>query len=170
MIDVREQLLERIVTTLNGITATSPSTPFTTVQRNASELTEAEKPGAILLDGVEQILTSPARRSEVQMPGASFTLRPQVFVVLPMRDNVKTNLTLNDLPAPIGPLISLYRNAVINAVLWDGTLLALCSSGSLIYEGCETDMQTGSTIGSFGATILLKFAFTYALNPQDLLT
>lgn len=176
MIDQRELILVRLFTLLGELPG------IKTVYRNGSELTEAEKPGAVLLDGVETILTNPARRNIVQMPPAEFVLRPQVFIVLPMADNIKTNLNVTVLGtpyaatevggqpmSPVGPLISQYRATVVSGVLNDQNLVSLVGpNGQIILEGMETDMQTGSTVGAFGATAMFRFALTYVLNPSQL--
>jgi hypothetical protein len=51
----------------------------------------------------------------------------------------------------------------------DETLpLMLGDNGSVVYEGMDTDMQTGSTMGELGATIQFHFAISYVLNMSHL--
>jgi hypothetical protein len=99
-----------------------------------------------------------------------------------MADNITTNLNVTvlgvphaatevggQMMSPLGPLISQYRAAMISAILNDQSLVALVgANGQIIYERMETDMQTGSTVGALGATVMFQFALTYVLNPSQL--
>jgi hypothetical protein len=139
------------------------------VYRDRGQLPPVEKtPGIILLDGTERIRTSLEDRNFTAMPDAVFTMRPQVFMVLTPRDDLR-NETLGGISAPIGPEISSFRMKILSAILGDETLpLLVGDNGSVVYEGMDTDMQTGSTMGELGATIQFHFAISYVLNLSNL--
>jgi hypothetical protein len=164
--DIREAILSRLPVLLGGMPG------IVKAYRNRGELTEESlKPAVITLDGEEDIRTRIDDRQRAVpgvYPPAVFTLRPQIFVLLKKRDRID-NLTLQNNPAPVGPELSGWRNAVFSAVTQDPTLLGLVgSTGRIEYLGSETDMRTGSTIGVMGAQLWLKFAFSYVLNPSQL--
>jgi len=142
------------------------------VFRNRSELPPQEKtPGIILLDGTEDRKTSVEGRQFNANPAGVFTLRPQIILALTPRTD-PNNTTLPDGTVnPVGTELSSFRVAIINVMTNDDTLVALLGdNGSIVYEGFDSDMQNGSTIGSLGAVMQLKFAISYVLNPLELLT
>jgi hypothetical protein len=173
--DAREAILVHLFSLLAGLDG------FVSCFRNASELDITQLPGLVLLDGKEEILTRPGRNI-VQMPPAEFILRPEVFALLPMANNVTTGLdvTVNGVPygstsvngkemGPLGPLLSAYRATIVPLILYDQDLLALVGpNGQVLLESTATDMQTGSTIGVQGATIMFSFAIKYVLDPTQL--
>jgi hypothetical protein len=64
-------------------------------------------------------------------------MMPQIFVVL------KNKKPQND---GIGPELNDYRGKIIRALAYDAQLLALIGpNGDISYDGCLTDMKTGST-------------------------
>lgn len=162
MRDVHEEILERLVTVIGTVTG------ITAVYRNRSELPAEKLPGAVVLDGSEDIRSNIGGKSFVQMPPAVFTLKPYVYIVLQLRDDI-TNNTVGGVSNPVGQELSSFRVKALNAVLNDETLLALCGpNGQIEYRGYATDMEPGQPIGSLGAQIQLKFTFSYTLNPSDL--
>lgn len=164
MMDIREQIMVELQTLL----ATVPG--IKGVFRDRDQLPPEEKtPGIVLLDGTEQLKTDLTGRNFTSMPDAVFTMRPQVFLVLTLRSDPDNTILPDGTVSPVGPELSLFRAAILNAVLGDESLAALCSdNGSVVYEGFESDMQTGSTIGSLGATMQFKFAISYVLMSSDL--
>ena len=140
------------------------------VFRDRSELPPQDRtPGIVYLDGVEKIKTVLAGGNFTAMPVAVFTLRPQVFLVLTLRTNADNTLLPNGTVLPVADEMEAFRVKIIGAVANDDTLVALIGdNGSVVYEGFDTDMQTGSTIGSLGATMQFHFAISYVLDPSDL--
>jgi hypothetical protein len=174
MIDIRESILSWLPVLLGALPgiAQQPNSAGPSAWRNRGEISdETLFPAVITLDGDEEIRTRIEDRQR-QMPGIYppqvMTLRPQVFVMMRKRDRVD-NLTLEDQADPIGPEISMWRNAVFLKVIQDPKLLGLVGgNGRIEYLGSETDMKTGSTIGVMGAQLWLKFAFSYVLDPSQL--
>ena len=162
MRDIREEILVHLV----ALMATVPG--ITAVYRNRGELPKEKLPGAVVLDGSEDLRSNIGGKSFVQMPPAVFTIKPYIYIVLQMRDDI-TNETVDGVSHPVGPAISAFRMFTLNAVLNDPTLIALCGpNGQIEYRGCETDMQPGAPIGSLGGQIQMKFTISYTLNPSDL--
>jgi hypothetical protein len=176
--DTRETILSWLPVLLGGLpgiaqvfrpdlNAVGPS-----AWRNRGEITdETLFPAVVTLDGDEEIKTQITDRQR-QIPGVYppqvMTLKPQVFFIMKKRDRID-NLTLNDEADPIGPEISMWRNAAFLTVIRDPKLLGLIgNTGSILYLGSETDMKTGSTIGVMGAQLWLKFAISYVLDPSQL--
>ena len=156
MTDTREAILERLETVLGNVTG------ITAVYRDRGEMPIEKLPAAVLLDGSEIIAQQVPPMKSVRMPPAMFTLVPQVFVVLKPRDDM-TNTTLDGIDAPIGPELSAYRLQIMDAVINDPTLLGLVgSNGQILYRGCDTDMQSGS---SMIGQLQMHFEFTYTLMP-----
>ena len=103
-------------------------------------------PAAVLLDGSEDMLSSVVPQKSVLMPPALMRLRPEIYVLLRQRDDA-TNLTLDGQPAPVGPELTAWRDAVLSALINDPTLLdLLTTSGQIVYRGCITDMASGRTL------------------------
>lgn len=163
MIDQREAVMTRLGVLLAAVPGIKG------VFRDRGELPPQDKtPGIVLLDGVEKIKTELAGRNFTAMPVAVFTLLPQVFLVLSLRDDVDNTL-LNGTSNPVWQELSAFRVKIISAVLNDDSLVALLGdNGSVEYRGFDSDMQTGSTIGSLGATMQFHFAISYVLDPSDL--
>lgn len=154
----REQILSRIHTllgTVSGITA---------AYRDRAEFPDDKLPAACVLDGGEQVIQDLGPNKFVKMPPAIFALTPQVFVVLRPRDNL-ANETLDGVAAPVGPELSDWLDKIITAVVNDPTLLSLVgSNGQILYRGCETDMQTGSSIIG---QLQVNFEFHYVFIPPQ---
>ncbi len=164
MIDQREAINIHIVSLLGDVTG------VTGVFRNRSDLPpDGKTPGIVYLDGVEKLKTDLAGGNFDAMPAAVFTMRPQIFLVLTLRTDANNTLLPNGTVLPVGDELSAFRVKIISAMLNDDTLAAMVGdNGSVVYEGHDTDMQTGSTIGSLGATMQFYFAISYVLDPSDL--
>lgn len=164
MIDKREAIMVQLATLLAQVQG------IRGVFRNRGELPPHEKtPGIVLLDGREKIKTKLEGRNFIQMPAAVFTIYPQIFLALTPRDDI-TNTTLDGDNAPVGEELSMYRMRILNAIMNDETLVAMMgANGSIVYNGFDSDMMSGSTIGSLGATMQFHFEFSYMLNPDNLI-
>lgn len=163
MIDRRELILSRLFALLGQV----PN--VVGAYRNRGELPDTNKtPAVILLDGTETLHTHIGGKSLVQMPPAVITLLPQIFIILPICDDI-TNTTINGVSNPVGPTLNTFRVSVLKLLLNDDTLIAMVGpEGQIEYKGCDTDLQTGSTIGALGAHMQINLAISYSLNPTDL--
>lgn len=131
--------------------------------RNRGDLQEDEKPGIILLDGSEELITEVANQKSVKMPPALFKLKPEIIVILRQRDN-SSNDTVDSQPAPIGPELSLWKGKVLLAVLNDPGLINLLGgprgNGQIVYRSTETDMSWGSSLlGALRMSIELSYVW-----------
>lgn len=148
VVGTREQILERIVALLGTVpgirNAVRDRAQFADV---AGSATDAEVfPAAVLLDGGEELMQTIVPQKSVLMPAAIFRMRPEIYVLLRQRDDA-TNLTLDGQPAPVGPELTAWRDAVLAALINDPTLLdLLTTSGQIVYRGCQTDMASGRTL------------------------
>lgn len=161
MRDRREELLLQIMTILGAIP------DFVTVWRDRGEVPPVDSeskepllPAAILLDGreVPRVRTEGHSHGQRRVPGTIVTLMPEVWIVLMPRDNV-TNVG-------VGEELSAFRMRVMRDILNDDSLNAMVgSNGEIEYRGCETDMQSGS---SLEGQMRLDFGLTYTLLPTEL--
>jgi hypothetical protein len=160
--DTREQIIVQLVTLLANVSG------LLGVYRNRSQLPDDLRPAAIVLDGNEKQTTLIAPQKTVKMPPAIMALRPQIFVLLPIRTD-QANTIVNGVFDPVGPELSQYRIQVLDAVINDPTLINLVGgprgNGQIEYLGCDTDMQTGMAIGTLGAELQMHFEFRYVLQP-----
>lgn len=165
MIDRREAIMTHIQTvTLPGVAG------IMGVFRNRNDLPPQDKtPGILLLDGIEKMRTEFEHRNLRGQPPAVFTLRPQIILALTPRTDPDNTLLPDGTVLPVGKELSSFRMAILNAMTNDGDLIAMLGdNGSVFYEGFETDMQNGSTIGALGAIMQLTFAISYVLDPSEL--
>jgi hypothetical protein len=157
MFDKREVILQRMLAILTTIAGPPVVDGQLCVFRNRGEIPVEKMPALILLDGREAIKLSASGKGGILAP-TTFTLQPQVFVVLkPTAENDNDG---------IGESLSDYRMRILKAFSIDDNLFALLgTNGELQYLGHETDMQTGSTMLG---QMQMQFALTYVLNPTDL--
>src|SRR5262249_31445394 len=140
------------------------------VYRNRAQIPPDKLPALVLLDGSESISGPPIRDSMGLVPNQAYPqnalLKPQVFVVLKVRDTT-ANTEVNGQPAPVGPELSMMRMKLLQMVMKDDGLQSLVgANGGIKYMGHETDLQTGSTVEG---QMQLNFEFAYVLNPSDYL-
>ncbi len=140
------------------------------VFRNRGELPPNEMtPGFIMLDGPVQRKTPLDGMNFTAMPAAVFTVLPEIVLAMTPRDDVG-NTTLNGVLSPVDVEIEAFETALLNIILNDETLVAMVGDdGSIAYDGFETDMRNGSSIGATGAVTIFKFAFSYVLDPSELI-
>ena len=147
-VGTREQILDRVLAVLGSISGVRDCA------RNRADYTDDNLPAIILLDGAETMLSPIVPQKSVLMPPALMRLRPEIFVILPKRDDV-TNATVDGVPAPVGPELSFWRDAVLSALINDAALVGdggrtsgglLTTSGQIVYQGCSTDMASGRTL------------------------
>jgi hypothetical protein len=154
--DVREKILLRIITLLEGVSG------ILNVYRDRGQIPEFDQEGdrgpnlpcAILLDGSEVLKGDYPRIQGGQTPPVMMTLRPQIFVILMPRPITNEE---------VGPELSMFRLLVVDTIREDLLLkFMLGDNGGVEYRGCDTDMQSGSTMEG---QLQFHFTFTYQLNP-----
>jgi hypothetical protein len=150
--DKRELILARLFTIMGTMTG------VTTSVRNRGLLENERRPAQVLLDGDEvPLLTSSTSRLK-GMTGLMWPqlmdMRPQVFY-LP-----KEKRPIN---AGIGEQANAWRIQFLEK-LWGSVELAvlLGSNGTIVYNGCETDLKSGSAMSG---EIRLDFVVTYYFQP-----
>lgn len=162
--NVRQEIIDQLLTLLSQVTGVQG------VFHNRGELPTREKtPGIILLDGAIERKTPVDGFNITQMPPAVYTLKPEIVLALTPRDNVNNDV-LDGHANPVGDEMSLFEQRIVGVILNDDTLVALVGdTGSVIYDGFESDMRNGSTIGATGAVMIFRFAISYVLDPIDFL-
>lgn len=155
--DRRELILARlfaILTTLAG------SNGIKTICRNRGLLPEELRPAITLLDGDEsmqspQIVDGRGGRGLSAQPG-KLVMRPEIFVVL------DTRLPKNE---GIGEDLNAWRIRILKAMSADTEInTLLTTNGSLLYEGCLTDLATGR---SMEGQLQMQFALSYPLKESE---
>jgi len=151
MIDIRENILARLVAIIDGVA------DFKQVYRNYVDLTEDDLPAAAVLDGDEETEdTSDASMRPPHRPTLT-TMTPEIIVF--------------KLAPQVGPDISVLRRQLVKAVLYDSELnqqivkTGRYGNGAIRYLGCQTDL--GWERSMFGA-LKVNLLFKYALKPDDL--
>jgi hypothetical protein len=150
-------ILSHLLSMLQAVDGVAVIEGVKSVFRNRGEVPAEKLPAVVLLDGREVLKITTSLHGGLRVPSI-FTLSPQIFVVLKPRDDIN-----ND---GVGEELSLFRAKIIALIRDDDTLAALLgSNGEVIYEGHDTDMQTGSTMQG---QMQMNFTFSYVLNPSDL--
>jgi hypothetical protein len=150
--DKREDIIARLLI----IAGTVPG--ITTTVRNRGLLQTEQRPAQVLLDGDEvPALTERTQRLKGTtglMWPQLMELRPQLFY-LPKEKRPKN--------VGIGEEANAWRLAFLEK-LWASVELAelIGSNGSIVYNGCETDLKSGSAMSG---EIRLDFVVTYILQP-----
>lgn len=144
--DKREQLLARLVTLCSGVTG------IVSARRNALDVPFLERPAVIIQDGGEERLDGPASDNRSQV--TRIELAPQLWLLVRGSGD------------EAGPLLSLYRQRILHAVLTDTTLQDLTGTvGGIRYEGCNVPEPSPE---SKETRLDLNFTFTYTLRLSDL--
>jgi hypothetical protein len=141
IIGTREQIIDRVATILSGMSGAPP------LYRNRGDFEDIQRPAIVVLDGIEKNISSDQESIKTRrMVPATILMSPQIFVLLKERDNA-TNDTVGNVPDPVGAEINFWLDAIRGALSNDALLLQyLTPNGQVIYRGCWTDMQTGSTL------------------------
>lgn len=162
MTDTREAILEQMEALLASISG------IVSVWRDRGEIPDDSKlPAIILLDGRERSAMDTRSIKTVRDAPKIVELHPQVIMIPYPRDS-KTNLTVNEMPAPLGPEMSSWLYKIRSAVINDPTLITIIGgdrgTGQIIYEGSTTDMEQG---GSMTGGMLIEFCIRYVLFPPQ---
>jgi hypothetical protein len=143
MTDIREDIIDRLVATLDAV-------PGLTVKRNETEVDSIDRPAAIVNDGDEEERESSSRDGRAAQ---AMVMRPEI------------TLYISSAASP-GSVVNQWRTTIVKAILFDAQLLALAGPhGSVRYTGCETDLTQAEQVE---ANMLLRFAITYRFKPAEL--
>ena len=151
MIDVRENILARLVAVVDGVA------DFKQVYRNYVDLTEDDLPAAAVLDSDEE--TDDTTDASMRPPN-----RPTLVTMTP-------EIVVFKISPQVGPDISVLRRQIVKAVLYDTELnqqivkTGRYGNGTIRYLGCQTDL--GWERSMFGA-LKINLQIKYALKPDDL--
>ena len=150
MADTRELILARLAEILGGLPATLMGEPgaFVTRARNRGELTDAQRPALILLDGDEKVDDRFIGRGA--MAPRLMTMTPEIGIVIGGRE------PKNEL---IGEDLNAMRMTVVKAVAHDAGLKTIVgTNGSVEYGGLVTDLGWHR---SMEGVMVLSFLITY---------
>lgn len=151
LLDKREDILSRLFAILNAIT--DPETP-NTVARNRGLLDNDARPALVLLDGDERVSLPGNNRGRQRMSPCLVTMMPQIFIITKLKKPQNEG---------IGELLNSFRVSIVKAIADDTELIALLgSNGDLSYDGCLTDLKTGSSVQG---EMQLDFSLTTLLDP-----
>lgn len=147
-IDRRGQILARLVEIMQLIPGPQR------VYRNRLQISEAQRPAIVVLDGDEQgTLGDFALGRPLTSPGI-MRMTPEICLMAAGDSDT------------IGTSLSDFRFRVIPAVLTDSRLSDLVSAtGGVQYQGCTTDLGKGRTIEG---VLLLNFEIHYALKMSEM--
>jgi hypothetical protein len=151
VIDVREQILARLVVIVDGLA------DFKEVYRNYVDLNENDLPAAAVLDGDEETDDANDRTQRPANKPTLATMTPEIIIF--------------KIAPQVGPDISVLRRQLVKAVLYDTALnqqivkTGRYGNGAIRYLGCQTDL--GWERSMFGA-LKVNLLFKYALKPDDL--
>lgn len=157
MADTRELILARIETLSTEVAG------FITAVRNRGLLKTEKRPAVILLDGDEfPVLTHGGRQNrahsgrEMLITPSVMQLRPELYLLMPEDRPTNDN---------IGPLLNQKRVDLCKAIAEDAPLRALLgSNGDIIYNGCATDLKSGSALTG---QMRLDFHYNYTFFPDN---
>lgn len=155
--DMREDILARLFVVMESMDG------ITTNVRNRGLMSNEQRPAQVLLDGDEvPRLTVDTKRIKGQaalMAPQIMSARPELFF-LP-KEKRPTNVADGK---NIGTEANEWRIAFMKKLWADVELAALLgSNGSIVYNGCETDMKSGSAMSG---EIKLDFVVNYVLRPM----
>jgi hypothetical protein len=158
MADTRELILVRLL----AICVAQGG--FVTKIRNRGLLETDKRPAAVLFDGDEAPVLTHGGRSNRARNGILMgitpqimVMRPELFITLAEPTNSKEALEA------LGTALNAKRIQLIRAIGEDDELLLLLgANGGLLYNGCATDLKSGST---FKGQMRLDFEYRYTLFP-----
>ena len=160
MADTRELILAR----LSALTVSTAG--FVSAVRNRGLLKTEKRPATILLDGDESpVLTHGGRQNRahsgrmMMLTPSIMQLRPELYILLPEERPTNVN---------IGPELNQRRVDLCKAVAEDDALrMLLGSNGDIIYNGCSTDLKSGSALtGQMRLDFFLNYTFFPSTDNQ----
>lgn len=158
MADTRELILVRL------LAICVDQLGFITKVRNRGLHSTEKRPAVLLFDGDETPALTHGGRQNRAHAGIIMALTPQIMIMKPEMwitleepEDSKHALEL------LGTRLNAMRVQMIKAIAEDDQLLLLMgSNGGLLYNGCATDLKSGS---SFRGQMRLDFEYRYVLFP-----
>lgn len=150
--DTREDMLAQLLVIMQTVTG------IETAVRNRALMSTEKRPAMVLLDGDEQprlsVDTRRIKGRAMLMAPQIVTLRPEAYILLKEgRPNSET----------VGQDLNAIRIDFLKKMWFDATLAGLLgSNGSIVYNGCETDLKSGSALSG---QMRLDFVLNYLLKP-----
>ena len=145
MTDRREAILDRLVAIAGATDG------IATAERNQDEVPEDLRPAAIVFDGSEEGSEEDNRRTGAPR---RVTMIPHLVVLLGAGSET------------VGQAVNALRAKLIKTISLDPELADLTlDADGIFYLGCETNLEPGREAEVW---LVLNFAFTYLLRPQDL--
>jgi hypothetical protein len=144
-----------------SITISTGIIPAGNIVHNRNELPAELIPGLIFLDADEvrdpRFTQSNSGRSMRPGPGM-MKMTPEIYAVLD--DRKPPNLL-------VGEDVNLMRAAILNVLLHDPILQQITDVGSIVYDGCVTDLARNRQMrGQMG----LSVTFSYPFVPDEFVT
>jgi hypothetical protein len=160
MADKRELILLRL---LAICTATKTGAGIKTAVRNRGLLSTEQRPGAVLLDGDERPRLTHDRKSGGRpgMTPSIMIMSPELYILLD-----ETMINREGVADDKGSVLNTMRITLTRAISSDADLLALLgSNGEIVYNGCVTDLKSGSALTG---QMRLDFNYQYVFDPRAL--
>jgi hypothetical protein len=162
-LDRREAILERLFAIGQGMNG------IASVHRNhgptQTGVLGVPKPAFLLYDGGAKLTQDARVHKNPKAPPLIWMMDPQIVILLASRDTVE-NAVLDGHPAPVGPEISNWMMLINNIVTNDDELIDLVTAnGTHFLSSFQTDLKVGSTVGAFGAWLMMNYEFYYPLFP-----
>jgi hypothetical protein len=159
MTDKREAILERIAAIT---TETKTGAGLVACVRNRGLIATDKRPAAVLLDGDEKpaiFRPNAATDSRSTFRPALMRMSPELYILmdepLPLNDAARVDL---------GSALNAKRIALSNAITSDAALKTLLgSNGGIVYNGCVTDLKSGSALTG---QMRLDFIYIYFFDPS----
>lgn len=122
------------------------------VARNVTEITESSSPFIVIMEGDEVAMPGDLGKSRGPISPRRVVMTPQILIAVSASS------------ASVGATLNQARAALIDAVLTDATLAALCAAGDRVrYEGAISDLASGRKMQG---QLALQFRLTYVLMPS----
>lgn len=151
--DQRESILERIKEICLNVQTANAS--IKSARRNQGLLANDKRPGVVLLDGDETATGTSGVNGRQQLYRPRLVeMKPEMYILLDERrlENVNVGEDLNAL-----------RLAISVAITTDDQLATLLgSNGKVVYNGCVTDLKSGSALTG---QMRIDFAYQYWFKP-----
>lgn len=158
IVDRRSQILNRIEVVLGDVIEEIEETKAPLVLRNRGVVPPAKLPAMILLDGVEDTVSTHKSQRGGGPSSSIMALKPEIFALLIRKDKGKESQYAAE--------INEYRRAIYTHLMFDpGLLNIMGDNGGIDYRGFMTDMQTGRTMWG---ELQMFFIFHYPLIPSEL--
>jgi len=123
-------------------------------------------PAFLLYDGNTKLTQDVRMHKSQKMPPTIWVMTPQIVVLLESRDTVE-NIKIDGVDAPVGPEISQWITLINSIVTNDDEIIDLVTpNGTHFLSAVQTDLRVGSTVGAYGAWLMMLYEFYYPMFPS----